>query len=1152
MKALEKDAARRYQTADDFAQDLTNYLKGDTVRARPPSTWYQIQKFARRNRGLVAAMLVIGFALLAGVAGTTYGLLIANEKTELAEAEKGKAQQNEERAIEAESLAAVEALHARDSEAAAKFQLAIARWDAERAGDARDLLHQIPIEYRDNFEWHYCSRRFQGSGITCYGHTRDAYKVAFTPDGARVVSAGGDGTIRQWDATTGQEIGKLDAHEGRVLAIAVNADATRFASAGEDKTIKLWDIESGQVFHSLRGHESSIRDIAFNSTGDRIVSGSDDKSVKLWNAETGDFIATLNRHTAGVTGVAISPDGKTIASVGGDTQICIWDARDGKLITQFSGHNMQLNDVAFSPDGTRLIASSYGWSSHWDTDSWIQIAASRAHERHVQCIAFSPDGTQFATAGDDAKINVWNTRSNSIVKTFIGHANTVMSVAFSPDGTRLVSGSADRTVKLWDLNNGNKLAIKVPAKGQTVTFSNDGRLIASGSNIGNGRPTADDGTVTLWDARSGELLFTMKKHEYIVHNLSFSPDAKRLASAGHDKTVRIWNTETGEEVAVITGHDGAVLGVAYSPDGSMIATASSDRTAKLWDASSLKEIATLSGHRSGVYKVAFSPDGSRMATASSDKTAKLWDIQTAKELRTLKGHTGRLNWVEFDPRGERLVSAAYDSKVRMWDVASGKQIATAHIPSRIAWGVDFTPDGKRIVATGPQSTIDIYDAQSGQEVISIDRGGIHPGIPEVEFSHDGTRLVITGHDGYVSVYDAPRQHETTLLHGHTDTVASVTFSDDGLRIYSESANEKLVWNVAQRVIIKDATWDPPQTSAKTSSDERWYVTTELRNVVLVDLEYKNTPTEKAYRINKASIDPHWHEEQARAATEEQDWYAATFHYAVLVKNNPDQGLYFDDLEFSFQKLQSQFEQRDRKIELHLASVVHNSLQVPPIEEEPNSSFEEPEIRPDYCQFLETLPGWRTTGRWFEIWPTNFQGVEAHEGHQFVELNAREEATLYRDLVSIEKDAVIEFSFAHRGRNGDDIMKLTITDLGADNIAGTRDDKELFSKEYTTGKSAWAVYDSTTEPEIKAVGNRVRFAYSAVAATGGDGPDKTEGNFLDAAHFGVNGEVASRHAYGIKKLQVFSDNGKHPENRYLGMRENNVGIAGETESSGESI
>ena len=168
----------------------------------------------------------------------------------------------------------------------------------------------------------------------------------------------------------------------------------------------------------------------------------------------------------------------------------------------------------------------------------------------------------------------------------------------------------------------------------------------------------------------------------------------------------------------------------------------------------------------------------------------------------------------------------------------------------------------------------------------------------------------------------------------------------------------------------------------------------------------------------------------------------------------------------------------------------------------NPGFEQPLGREGGFTFVETMPGWKTTDTQFEIWSTGFKGFEAYEGNQFVELNALIDGTLYQDATGISQGAVLEFSFAHRGRNGNDTMKLTVTDLGGDNSLGTADDTPLFSKEYTTGKNAWAVYDSTTETPILARGNTVRFAYNAVDATDGAGPHNTEGNFLDVADFGV--------------------------------------------------
>lgn len=170
----------------------------------------------------------------------------------------------------------------------------------------------------------------------------------------------------------------------------------------------------------------------------------------------------------------------------------------------------------------------------------------------------------------------------------------------------------------------------------------------------------------------------------------------------------------------------------------------------------------------------------------------------------------------------------------------------------------------------------------------------------------------------------------------------------------------------------------------------------------------------------------------------------------------------------------------------------------------NPSFENPEIPKSSFKLEKAIPGWNTSAGAFELWSTGFKGVEAHDGTQFAELNANKEGTLYQDSSGIEKGAVLEFSFAHRGRNGDDTMKLTITDLGADSSGGTSDDTVLFAKEYTSGKGTWKVYDSNGEPKILALGNKVRFAYSAVktAPSSSASPANTEGNFLDSADFGV--------------------------------------------------
>jgi hypothetical protein len=169
----------------------------------------------------------------------------------------------------------------------------------------------------------------------------------------------------------------------------------------------------------------------------------------------------------------------------------------------------------------------------------------------------------------------------------------------------------------------------------------------------------------------------------------------------------------------------------------------------------------------------------------------------------------------------------------------------------------------------------------------------------------------------------------------------------------------------------------------------------------------------------------------------------------------------------------------------------------------NGGFESPLVpgNPSYALFNPALvPGWKTTDSAIEIWDSGFNGVTSYEGVQHAEINAYVNGTLYQDVSGIGAGYQVGFQFAHRARVGTDVMRLTITDLGLDNLFGGGNDTELFTKTYSATTAAWVFNASLSESAIFGLGHTVRFAYAAVSTGSGS---QSVGNFLDAADFGVD-------------------------------------------------
>jgi WD40 repeat protein len=402
--------------------------------------------------------------------------------------------------------------------------------------------------------WRAGSReRPEGDGstplLTLKGHTGTVKGVAFSPDGARLVSGSSDGTVKVWDLqavradVADSSVLTFKGHTSGVNSVAFTPDGTRIISGSRDQTVKVWDSTLPQECQTWKGHTQAVMSVAWSAKESRLASASRDGFIKIWDTTTGKVIRGWKGHQKNAMSVVFSPDGQRLASSDTDKMIKVWDAATGKEITAFPGHTEQIRALAFSPDGARLASASDDHTARiWEvaTGRWLEL---KGHETWVRGVAFSPDGTRLATAGFDQFVKIWDATSGQVLHELSGHDGPVWSVAFSPDGSKLASASRDTTVRLWD--------VKAASAGEP------------------------------------ELIFKLPGHRSDVSCLAFNLDGSRLASGSDDHTVRIWDLTTGQEALCLKGHTGWVWSVAFGAGGTKLASAGLDRTIKIWDAAPL-------------------------------------------------------------------------------------------------------------------------------------------------------------------------------------------------------------------------------------------------------------------------------------------------------------------------------------------------------------------------------------------------------------------------------------------------------------------------------------------------------------------------------------------------------------------------------------
>ncbi|HYJ87755.1 MAG TPA: hypothetical protein VEW46_16950 [Pyrinomonadaceae bacterium] len=408
-------------------------------------------------------------------------------------------------------------------------------------------------------------------------------------------------------------------------------------------------------------------------------------------------------------------------------------------------------------------------------------------------------GTLSAPAYDHMRGFEWHfsTRPDKSLQYRLTQPDSVLSVAYLPDRHQLASACADGTVTLWDAKTGSEINhFKLAERAAKVVFSPDGKSVATVDST--------QKEATLWDMTDGRRIGDLKE---------FDPAEGTSGEHTHSQ-----DNKTN------------VQAVAVAPDGKFVVVSlasrdeqnpeSSKNTIQIWDASTLRLTNQTSETSSHAFlTLAVSIDGT-VAIGSSEGTIDLLAAQSLQRLGRFQetfrntidmlgpdSGTNSITTLAFSPDGKMLASGRTDGSINLWSVAAQKEVKTISAHPRPITSIAFSEDGKTLASAGDNGSVGIWETGCLSALSTKNESkdcreqavltGHSDSILSVSFRSDSNLLATASRDKTVGLWDtnAKSDARSTSFPGYLDQTSFIKFSPDG----------KVLGAVSRKGLVK--VWD---------------------------------------------------------------------------------------------------------------------------------------------------------------------------------------------------------------------------------------------------------------------------------------------------------------------------------------------------------
>jgi WD40 repeat protein len=709
LKALAREPGRRYAGVVDFAEDIRRHLAGEPVLARGDSAGYRLGRFARRHRGVVASIVAAFLTLVIALAVTLWAF------------------------HQARNSARVTRWYAYSSTLAAA-EAAIMNHSIK---EARELLGTVGPEFR-GWEYRHLMARLDRSESRWQGHAMGITRLAFSPDGTRLLSTSVDRTARLWRVATHDSLAAwptgVEAESGDFFP-----DPDRVALGLTDGRVALAEAGSPELQILGKGRSYALIDV--HPEGRLVAAGFDDGSVALLDASDRREVRRWPAHPR-LALPLFSPDGRQVVTAGSDSLIRIWNIGSGELVRTLAGHRRRVFALAFSRDGRRLASGSRDRTAIvWNMDTGLAAASFAEHRGTVGALVFHTDGHSILSEGSEGRVMVWDAITGSRIAEYHGHEADVTALDIAPDGRRSATGEWNGVIRLWAWGV-DDVRVLAPSRHEllyplrAMDIDPSGRRVTS---VGHD----DDISVREIDGSRFQYAIEMSATTAVLF-----PEPSRTLVGRATGSLQWLGPDGDAEPPVETGV--GITALARSPDGRTFGSAHQDGSIHLWALPSLEPVRSWPAHGASIADLAFSGDGSLLATAGTDGTLRTWNAANGDSVATLGTGDDTIARLAFHPREPVVVATTDGGAAIRWNATGDDPPDTLLAAGNGAFAVTVSPDGSRIAIGSLDQMVHLLDWERGAPILRL-HGHISR-VSVVRFTPDGRSLVSASHDGTMRVW----------------------------------------------------------------------------------------------------------------------------------------------------------------------------------------------------------------------------------------------------------------------------------------------------------------------------------------------------------------------------------------------------------------